>query len=174
MKRVWIIGAAGSGKSTLARTLANRIGARCIDLDELHWRPNWQNAPESEFIADLERAIEASSWVIAGNYSRVQSRFLPLADTVISLDYSFPIVLWQLLKRTTRRNLRGEPCCNGNRESLRRTFSRDSVVVWLFRTYNRRRRGGWDTKKRARKLGMNVLHFRRPYQCVKWLESWQQ
>lgn len=171
MKRVWIIGASGSGKSTLARQLANKIGASCVDLDELSWRPNWQETPEDEFVESLERALNAPSWIIAGNYTRIQSRFMPRADTIIWLDYSFLFVLWRQIKRTTRRVVRHEPCCNGNFETLTLTFSRESVVLWLLKTYARRRRSGWDTKRLARRRGVRVFHFRHHRNCQKWLET---
>jgi adenylate kinase family enzyme len=171
MTRIWIIGASGSGKSTLARQLANKIGASCVDLDELNWRPNWQEAPPAEFLADVERALADTSWVVAGNYSRIQSRFLQDADTIIWLDYSLPIVLGRQLKRIVRRVVFHEPCCNGNQETLRRTLSRDSVLLWLLTTFHRGRRQRWATKRRARLNGTRFLHFRRPFQCSLWLQK---
>ncbi|BCM89501.1 hypothetical protein IAD21_01347 [Abditibacteriota bacterium] len=171
MHRIWIIGASGSGKSTLARQLADKLGLLCVDLDELNWRPNWQAAPEAEFFASVERALETPLWVVAGNYTKAHSLILPHADTVIWLDYSFLFVLGRLLKRTWRRVVQGESCCNGNFETLPLTLSRDSIVLWLLRTYTRRRRGGWNTKRRARHLGKKVLHFRHPTHCAKWLQT---
>ena len=171
MKCVWILGASGCGKSTLARQLSQKMGARCIDLDELHWRPDWQTTPEAEFIAALEQATESPCWVIAGNYSKIQARFLPRADTIIWLDYSLPVVLWRQIKRIWRRVVHNEPCCNGNYETISLTFSRDSVLLWLLRTYNKRRRSGWNTKRRAHQSGMGCLHFRHPSQCARWLQT---
>ena len=39
---VYIVGLAGSGKTSLARHLAQRYGLRHIEIDALHWQPNWQ------------------------------------------------------------------------------------------------------------------------------------
>ncbi|RYX83235.1 adenylate kinase [bacterium] len=171
MTRIWILGTCGSGKSTLARQLSQRLGANCIDLDELHWRPNWQTAPEAEFFASLESETQSSSWVIAGNYTKAQKHFLPKVDTIIWLDYSFPFIFARLLKRTWRRVFLHEPCCNGNQENLRLAFSRDSIILWLLRTYWLRRRTNWNTKRRARHRGIRFIHFRHPSQCAKWLQS---
>lgn len=171
MKRVWIIGASGSAKTTLAQRLSERLNATFVDLDELNWRPNWNLAPEDEFLAALEEALKEERWVVAGNYSQTQARFLHLADTVVWLDYSLPVVLLRQLKRTFRRMAKHEACCNGNYESLRRTFSRDSVVLWLLRRFNHRRRSGWNTKQRARRERMRFMHFRHPAQCEFWLNS---
>ena len=171
MNRIWILGASGSGKSTLARQLSQQMGARCIDLDELRWRPNWQPTPEAEFIAALERVVQSPSWVIAGHYSKIQPRFLPLADTIIWLDYSLPVVLSRQIKRIWRRVVHNEPCCNGNYETIGLTLSRDSILLWLLRTYNKRRRSGWNTKRRARQSGIGFVHFRHPSQCARWLQT---
>ncbi len=43
-KRVVVIGVTSSGKSTLAETLARRFDMDFIELDALHWEPNWQEA----------------------------------------------------------------------------------------------------------------------------------
>lgn len=173
MNRVWILGASGSGKSTLARELSEKLGARCVDLDELHWRPNWQKAPNDEFLSSVERALD-ETWVVAGNYTRIQALFLSRADTLIWLDYPLALVLWRQLRRTVRRVARREPCCNGNFESLRRTLSRDSVVLWLLSTFRNRRCQGWATKRRARLSKMRFVHFRHPRQCDEWLRAIKQ
>ncbi len=169
MNRIWIIGASGSGKSTLARQLADKLGISCVDLDELNWLPNWQSVPEAEFFASVERALQSPSWVVAGNYTKAHTLILPHVDTLVWLDYPFLFVLGRQLKRTWRRVVRRESCCNGNFETLALTFSRDSVVLWLLRTHHKRRRSGWNTKRRARQLGMTCLHFRHPAQCAQWL-----
>lgn len=174
MKRVWIMGASGSGKSTLARELSQTLGAVCVDLDELYWRANWKGAPEPEFIASVERALSEQIWVVAGNYSRIQAKFLPLADTLIWLDYPLGFVLWRQMTRTLRRISKRELCCNGNLETLSRTLSRDSVALWLLRTFRRRQRSGWDTKRRARLNGTHFVHFRHPRDCDKWLRNLRQ
>ncbi len=174
MKRVWILGASGSGKSTFARALSDTIGADCVDLDELNWRPNWQSAPESAFALAVDRALGARAWVVAGNYTKTQARCLHLADTIIWLDYPLPLVLWRQLKRTLRRIVRRESCCNGNFESWQRTLSRDSVALWLLRTFARRKRAGWNTKRGARKGGTRFVHFRHPRQCDEWLRNFRK
>ncbi|MEO0407169.1 MAG: hypothetical protein AAF289_07460 [Cyanobacteria bacterium P01_A01_bin.135] len=44
------------------------------------------------------------------------------------------------MRRTLERSLTGEELWNGNRESLRLAVSRDSILLWMLRTYWRRRR----------------------------------
>src|SRR5215211_387588 len=61
-----VIGTTSSGKSTLAERLAERLDMDFIELDALHWEPNWQEAPLEVFRARVEAATQAKRWVVAG------------------------------------------------------------------------------------------------------------
>jgi adenylate kinase family enzyme len=141
MKRIAIVGATGSGKSTLGRALAARLGCPAVELDDLFWRPGWQQAPAEEFLRSVEQAAAGESWVIVGNYeAKARPLVWPRSDTVIWLDYSFPRTFRQLLRRCIARIADRRPICNGNRESLRLLFSKDSIMLWLFQSYWKKRR----------------------------------
>ena len=45
-KNVIVVGATGSGKSTLAEQLAQKFGLQFIELDAIHWLPEWQQAAD--------------------------------------------------------------------------------------------------------------------------------
>lgn len=63
------------------------------------------------------------------------------ADTLVWLDYAFPLVLWRLTTRTLRRIAIQETVCNGNRETWRHALHpRTSLFFWAFKTYWQRRR----------------------------------
>jgi shikimate kinase len=66
--RIVIVGTTSSGKSTLANRLAKLLHADFIELDALHWEPNWVEAPNEVFRARVETATRSLSWVAAGNY----------------------------------------------------------------------------------------------------------
>ena len=100
---VVVIGTTSSGKSTLANRLAEKIHAEFIDLDSLHWEPNWVEAPDEIFRERVEMATSSQSWVVAGNYHVVRDIIWPRADSIIWLDYPFHIVFLRLLTRTIRR-----------------------------------------------------------------------
>jgi adenylate kinase family enzyme len=102
-KRVVVIGVTSSGKSTLAEALARRFAMDFIELDALHWEPNWKGAPLEVFRARVEKAIQAEKWVVAGNYHIVRDLIWPNAEAVIWLDYPFMTVFWQLTRRTFKR-----------------------------------------------------------------------
>ena len=50
-RRIAVVGTSGSGKTTLARRLAQRLGIPHVELDALHWEPDWTPAPR-----DVSRA----------------------------------------------------------------------------------------------------------------------
>ena len=140
MNRIVIIGATGSGKTTLANALAEKHGMPFTDLDDLYWQPGWLETPPADFRAAVDHATAAPRWIIAGNYSAVRDLTWGRADTLIWLDYSFHRVLWQLLRRSLRRVSDRNLICNGNRETWRKLLSRDSIIVWLFTSFAKRRR----------------------------------
>lgn len=140
MKRIVILGVTGSGKTTFGRKLAERLGIPATDLDDLHWLPGWKERKTEEFFSLAAEAAGRPEWVIIGNYSKVRNAVWPHADTFIWLDYPFLLVFWQLLRRCVMRAIDKNPICNGNVESWKQLFSKDSLIIWLFTSYNRRRR----------------------------------
>jgi len=108
MARVVVIGTSCAGKTAFARSLARVLSFSRIELDALHWLPNWTERSVDEFRTLTAQALSQDCWVIDGNYAvdLTWSR----ATTVIWLNYSFPIVLWRALTRgDERRTVRGEP-----------------------------------------------------------------
>ncbi len=137
-KRIIVIGVTSSGKSTLAERLANRFDLLGVDLDALHWEPNWQEAPLDVFRDRVEKVVQVERWAIAGNYHVVRDLIWPKADAVVWLDYPLLLVLWQLTRRTFTRWWTHELLWGTNHEPLWQHFklwSQDSLFHWLFKTY---------------------------------------
>ena len=62
-------------------------------------------------------------------------------ELFVWLDLPLSVTLPRLVQRCLVRALARVPCCNGNYESLRRTFlSRDSILLWALTTHRRRKR----------------------------------
>src|SRR4051812_9560953 len=106
MKRVSVVGNSGSGKSTFARSLADKIGATCLDLDAIFHLPDWQELPPDEFRARVDEATAGESWVIDGNYTVVRSIVWARADTVVWLDFPRSLIMRRVVTRTFRRAVR--------------------------------------------------------------------
>ena len=169
MQRIIIIGSTGSGKSTLARALAERLAIPHTELDNLRWQPGWQELDDATFRVLVDFATAAPQWVIDGGYSIVRDLVWGRADTIVWLDYSPARTAWRLMRRTFLRNLRGDPCCNGNRESLRRSLGRDSILLWLLKSYGANRRNFPVALTHYAHAQQFV--FRTPAQAAKWLEA---
>jgi len=135
-QRILIVGPSGSGKTTLARQLGQVCALPPVDLDELHWLPNWQSRPQAELRAAVAHVVAQEAWVISGNYLMLQDLTWPRAQLVIWLDLSLPLTLGRVIRRCLTRSILKEPCCNGNYESLRMTFlSKDSLLLWVVQNF---------------------------------------
>jgi adenylate kinase family enzyme len=173
-KRIVVVGVTGSGKSTLAETLANKFGYDFIELDALHWEPNWTEAPLDVFHARVECATASQSWVLAGNYRIVRDIVWSKAEAVVWLDYSFPLIFGRLWRRTWRRWWYQEALWNGNRESIWTHFklwSKDSLFHWIVRTYWKRRREYPVLFSLPEHQHLNVIRFGTPEETDTWLRS---
>jgi len=172
MRRVVIGGSTSSGKSTFARDLAARLRAPVIELDQIRHGPNWTMTPDAVFRERLDPLTAAEVWVVDGNYSSFRDLTWGRADTVVWLDYSLPLVLWRLFQRTNRRIIRREVLWNGNRERFANAYlSSDSLYLWVFRSYWKRRRAwpGLFADPAYRHLA--VHRFRTPREAQRWLRA---
>jgi adenylate kinase family enzyme len=171
-RRIVVIGTSGSGKTTTASQLARRLGLLHVELDALHWEPNWTEAPLDVFRARVIEALKGDAWVVDGNYSKVRDIVWSRADTVVWLDYSLPVILWRVVWRTLRRSLTREELWGGNRETLRAAlFSRESIVLWSLQTYRRRRREYPVLLARPEHAHLAVIHLRSPRAARDWLSG---
>lgn len=170
MQRIAIIGSTGSGKSTLANALSAKLGLKHTELDTLHWLPGWQERDDAAFRELVDAATGGTGWVIDGGYSKVRDLVWGRADTIIWLDYSFARTAWRLTRRTFLRNVRGDPCCNGNRESLWRSLGPESILLWLLKTYwlNRQR---FPIALEAYGRQRTVVRLSSPGQTRQWLDA---
>jgi adenylate kinase family enzyme len=173
-KRIVVVGVTSSGKSTLAERLARCFDLNYIELDALHWEPNWQSAPLEVFRRRVEKATHAEKWIVAGNYHSVRDLIWPNAEAVVWLDYSLWRVLWQLTRRNVKRWWTQELLWGTNHEPLWKHFkfwSKESLYNWLFQTYWRRKREFPLLFSRPEHRHLSVHRFRKPKETEEWLES---
>lgn len=171
MKRVVVIGTSGSGKTTFASSLARLLNVPHIELDQLHWNPNWQETPRDVFIQKVRTATDIPAWVVDGNYTtKVSSIVWQRADAIVWLDYPFRVVLFRLLIRTFRRLALGEECCNGNRESWRQAFSKDSIILWAFTSHWRHRRDYSAKLHDPAHAHLHAVRLQSPQAATQWIE----
>jgi len=172
--RIVIVGTTSSGKSTLAKTISDNFGYDFVELDALHWEPNWQEAPDDIFRERVDKATQADRWVVAGNYSVVRLLIWSRAEAVIWLDYSLWRILRQLTRRTFSRWWNQEELWNGNREKLWwhfKLWSDESLYHWLFKTYWLRKREYPMLLSMPEHGHLKLLHFKHPKEADEWLKA---
>ncbi|WP_294563164.1 adenylate kinase [uncultured Arthrobacter sp.] len=169
-QRVVFHGVTGSGKSSAARAYAAaaRLPEYSAD-DDVGWLPGWQNRPPEE-----QRLISAGiaaqeRWVIDSAYSGWRDILLARAELVVALDYPRWLSLWRLIRRTIRRCVTREQVCNGNIESFRRVFTRDSILLWHFTAFPRKREAL--ERMKADPSMPRVISFRRPADLDAWIDQ---
>lgn len=141
LMRVAVVGTSCAGKSTLARALAAEIDVPHFELDASYWGPDWTPVDPEEFRRRVDDLTSQPCWVCDGNYSMVREFVWTRADTIVWLNYSFPLVFARALRRTIKRCISKTPLFSGNQESFRMSFlSRDSILLWVLRTHWVRRR----------------------------------
>jgi len=173
-QRISVVGTIGSGKTTFARKTSTLLGVPNVELDALHWEPDWAEAPNDLFRARVKQSLQGNSWVVDGNYHQVRDIVWSQADTVVWLDYPFRTIIGRLAMRTLRRILTHEQLWNGNQEHIRGLFSRDSVFMWALRTYRRRRRQYPILLSRPENLHLRVVRLRSPREATEFLSELTQ
>ena len=167
--RISVVGTIGSGKTIFARKASELIRAPHVELDALHWEPNWIEAPNDLFRERVKQSLQGDSWVADGNYHQVRDIVWNRADTVVWLDYPFRTIIARLTRRTLRRIRTHEQLWNGNREHIRGLFTRDSVFLWAIRTYRRRRRQYPALLSRPENSHLTVVRLRSPSDTTEFL-----
>ena len=139
--RINVVGTSGCGKSTVAKRIAERLSVPYIQLDELYWKPNWDESTDEELFLKLEKALSADEWVLDGNYNRTTSIKWKRVQMVVFLDLPFRIVLYRIIKRSLLRGIRNEELWHGNKETLwKHLFTRDSMILWTIKRFSMNRK----------------------------------
>ena len=173
--RIVVIGTSSSGKSTLANRLASILNIPRVELDALHWEPNWVEASIEVFRQRVEQAIEPPSWVVDGNYGKVRDSIWRKAQIIIWLDYPFHVVFSRALFRTIKRAITRERLWAGNQEStIRSFFSKQSILVWVIQTYSRRKREYPELFKLPEYGHLNIIHLRSQLEANDYLRKLQK
>ncbi|NIE97355.1 AAA family ATPase [Acinetobacter sp. Tr-809] len=173
MKFINIIGTTGSGKSTFARQLAQKQQLQYIELDNLLWLNDWQESSNEALFLKLKVAMKnaATGWVIDGLYTRTIPMMMEKVDTVIWLDYPFYINLYRLTKRTFGRVISRKKLWedSNNRESLKLMLSKQSIFIWLIKSYPKNRKKYLALMQNPDHQHIRFIHLTSPKQTRRFL-----
>lgn len=125
--------------------------------------------------AEQRRRIDAvcsgDRWVLDAAYGRWLDIPLARAELIVALDFPRWLSLFRLIRRSVARAIDGQPICNGNRESFRHLCSADSIIVWHFKSFKRKRMriSGWELDPNA----PAVIRLDSPRRVERWLRAQQ-
>ncbi len=165
--RILIYGVTGSGKTTLAKRLSAKTGIPWHSVDGLTYEANWVQAPDHEQRRRISAICEGQAWILDTAYAKWIDVPLQRVELIVALDYPRIVSLFRLFRRTLARAIDGRPICNGNRESLRTMISRNSILLWHFQSFHRKRERirGWSGDGHCPR----VLRFRTPREVERFL-----
>ncbi len=169
--RLVVIGVSGSGKTTFAGQIARKLSLPHIELDALYWEPDWQASSRPVFRGRVQAATAAEAWVVDGNYSQSRDIIWSRASHLVWLDYGLIPVMARVLWRTARRLYSQQELWNGNRESLRSIFGRNSIVWYAFTSHRRHRSKYLALLDGGEFEHLTVYRFNRPQEASRWLQS---
>ena len=139
--RINVVGTSGSGKSTFSKRIAQKLNVPYVQLDELHWKPDWQESTDEELFSKLKNAISSDRWVVDGGYTRTIPIKWRRVQMVVFLDLPFHIVLYRIIKRSLLRGIKKEELWHGNKETVwKHLFTRESMILWTIRTFHKNRK----------------------------------
>ena len=173
--RVVVVGTSGAGKTAMATSIASALKLPCIELDRLHWEPNWEALSvtnPNEFVRRVSAAISASdAWVSDGNYGVVRDLIWRRATHLVWLDYSRVVVMHRVIKRSIARAFDQKELWAGNREDWRRWLRPSHPIRWAWSTWRVRRLRFEELLNSAEYRHLVVLRLRTPCDAAKVVDQ---
>jgi len=173
--RIAVIGLPGSGKSTLSNTLSAILGLQHIELDAIHWQPNWVSLDKSVMIERVDAVCPPNGyWVVDGNYRVVRPIVWDRADTIVWLDIPLWLSMWRLLKRTLGRMFFKRKLWNGNQERWGNLFAlntEENLLLFALSQHNKLKVQVPAYLREPEYQHLKVLRFRHPKEVEDWLQA---
>lgn len=173
-KRIQVVGSSCVGKTTFSKKLSEILNIPHVELDFLHWEPNWKEADVEVFKSRISKAIVSDAWIVDGQYSgKIGSLVSKEINIIIWLDMSLFIILKRFFIRTLKRSWTREILWNGCQETLKNSvFKRNSLLMWILNTH-RARRAKYLCKFKTPSEGITYIRLQSPKEVVNFLDNVQ-
>ena len=156
----------------MAGALAARLNLRHVELDAIHWEPDWTPAPDNLILSRTMEATAEPGWVVDGNYGRLlRDHNMSNANTIVWLDFPLTITLPRCLKRSWTRWRSQELLWGNNRERFWKHFLPwdDSLIWWNLKRHYPRQRQYAANMTNPRWSGKQFHRLRTPKQAEYFL-----
>jgi adenylate kinase family enzyme len=160
----------GAGKTTAARRVADLLDVPFHEMDTLAIGPGWSTPPD--LIQRVDAITATTAWVFdSWGYEPVRDAMWAAADTVVWLDFSYPLVMRRILRRSFGRTVRRERLFGGNRETALGWFSRDHPAWHAATTFRSRRAYLADRTGAPESRHLVVVRLAKPRDLESWLNQ---
>ena len=166
-----VYGVTGSGKTTAAARISEATGIPWTAVDDQTHEADWVVVPEDMQRHRFAEICAGDSWLLDSAYGAWLDVVLLRAELIVALDYPRWVSLRRLVRRSLARAWDKQLICNGNTETWRQLFSPDSIVVWHFKSFARKRQRIRDWS--AQPGGPRVLRFTTSAALDAWVDSLQ-
>ena len=129
-RRIAIFGRAG--KTSLAKAIATKHALEFIEIDWIHFMPNWQERSDDEILEIVTQKMDGAEagWIVDHHWPSTVTAVLGKADTLILINLPWRSLFWMYLKRSIKRSWTGELIAGGNKETWRLNFASRESHLW--------------------------------------------
>ena len=169
MKKVLVIGTSGSGKSTLAKQISEILDVQFFPSDNFYWEAGWKITSYDKVLEQVKSVTSRKEWVLDGNFETERELVWKQSDCIIWLDYSLPVILWQVITRNVKWLITRQIIWSGNRMTFQRLIS----GVWhTIKSYSKKKNNypSW----LAELYEVKVYRFSQKRETENWLQGLQQ
>lgn len=170
-RRILVAGVSGVGKSTLAARASVALDIPYVEMDDLHWGPDW--APRPDFLDEVRALAARDAWITEWQYASARPIVLERAEAIVWLDLPTPVQMARLARRTVSRRVRRTPIWSAGlvEPPLRTALSDpDHILRWGWRTRNKYRRGDTSIAERTRgREDIEIVHLRSARAADRWV-----
>ena len=169
MKKILVIGTSGSGKSTLAKQISEILDVQFFPSDDFYWEAGWKITPYDKVLEQVKMVISRKEWILDGNFETERELVWKQSDSIVWLDYSLTVILWQVITRNVKWLITRQTTWSGNKMTFQRL---SSGVRHTIKSYSKKKKNypSW----LAELPEVKVYRFSKKQETENWLQGLRQ